>query len=262
MTMQTWQNVYSQSLNMRTTMVVFTPEGNDLTPHARPRGEDPGLLILAHGLTANHMMWPLRTDLMRIADKNNLVIALPDGQRSFWVDEAVGLRWGRWLGFELPRLLRQTLRISTERKDTYIGGFSMGGYGAFKAAFDYTDMFQGAFSLSGTLDVTEPAFRDRHPDLYASGFGSPNAPRQSDDLVARLEQCVTGARGGLPCPAPDLRLFAACGEGDRLFRQNLRFVEAAKDAGLDITWEAGPGVHNFRFWNEWLPVAVDSIVRR
>lgn len=259
MTIQTWHNVPSKSLGMRTTLSVITPEGGTIEPQARPAGEDPGLLILAHGLSGNHMMWPMRTDLLQVADKRNVVIVLPDGARSFWLDQEYGQNWGTWLGSEIPDIMRSTLRISTRREDTYIGGFSMGGYGAIRAAFDYPDTFGGVFSMSGTLDVAEDAFRGRHPDLYRQGFGNPTKPRPQDDLIARLEECAFGA-SSLPCPRRDTPMFVACGEGDRLLGQNQRFVEAAAQAHLDVEWLEAPGVHNFRFWNEWLPVALDTII--
>ncbi len=253
MTQQLWTNVYSSSLQMRTSLVVVTPEGDSAAPQDRPDLPEPGLLVLLHGLTGNSQQWPVRTDVSAIADKHNLVIAMPEGQRSFWVDEAYGLNWGTWVGSELPELLRRTLRISSARANTYIGGLSMGGYGAFRAAFDYPQNFAGAFSLSGTLDVSEDAFRGRHPDLYRNGFGSDTDPRPQDNLVARL------ADPEFSVGEPPTRFFATCGEGDRLYDQNLRFVEAAEAAGLPLEWQSGPGVHNFRFWNQWLPPAVDYV---
>lgn len=251
MTLQTWVNVPSKALDMRTSIIVLTPEGDSFSPVARPAGEDPGLLILLHGLTSNASMWPIRDDLLAHASKHNLVIALPDGERSFWLNQAHGLQWGKWVGEELPELLRQTLRISTKREDTYIGGFSMGGYGAFHAALDYPQTFGSAFSLSGVLDVTEPAFVARHPDLFDIGFGNPTAPRPQDDLVARVK---AGDGKGV-------QFFATCGEGDRLYSQNMTFKAAAEEQGLDFKWQSGPGVHNWRFWNEWLPKALDSVTQ-
>lgn len=273
MTMQTWNDVRSQTLQMATSATVFTPE-----VMRRPR-----LLILLHGLTGNHAVWPVRTDLQALADKHSLVIALPDGARSFWLDQEVGLKWGKWVGAELPELLRATLRVSTAREDTFIGGLSMGGYGAFRAAFDYPQNFAGAIALSGALDVAEEAFRGRHPDLYEVGFGNPDRPRPEDDLVARAAH--GGARPGADvtaqaatpsgpaahfssptqavaktCSPADIRYFAVCGQDDRLLDQNRRFRGVAQGAGLELEYREAPGQHNFRFWNEWLPVALDRIV--
>ena len=200
------------------------------------------------------MIWPQRADLARLANRYNVVIALPDGVRSFWIDQAYGLKYGQWVGEELPRILRSTLRISISRDDTYVAGLSMGGYGAMRAAFDYPETFGGAVSLSGTLDVAEEAFRGRHPDLYEIGFGNAADPRPEDDLVRRLRETP------LECPK-DVRLFACCGTEDRLFDQNQRFVEAADGAGLDLSWGEGPGGHDFTFWNEWLPVGLDTVIK-
>ena len=288
MTMQTWSDVRSQALGMATSLTVFTPEAM-----TRQESRVPGLLVLLHGLTGNHAVWPMRTDLQSLADRHNLVIALPDGARSFWLDQAVGLEWGRWVGSELPSLLRSVLRVSAARSETFIGGLSMGGYGAVRAAFDYPRTFGGVISLSGTLDVAERAFRSRHLDLYEIGFGDLERPRRSDDLVTRMAAAAPGApTPGAPIPDPaapgaapsatppntptpnpptpntptpsvavplDVRFFAVCGTEDRLLKQNRRFRDIAEEIGLDLTYREGPGGHDYAFWNEWLPVGLDHL---
>lgn len=229
MTLQIWGQLPSQVLGMDTSAAVITP--------TKATGVPPKTLILLHGLTGNHLQWVTRVDLVAIAEHFNLIIVAPDGERSFWLDQEYGLKWGTWIGQELPQLLSK----QWDTKELIVGGLSMGGYGAFRAAFDYPQTFQGAFSLSGTLDVKEDAFRLRHPDLYRIGFGNPDHPRPEDDLVAR--------------PDPNLPLFACCGTEDRLFDQNLRFTKAHPQT----RWEAGPGDHNFDFWAHWLPRALESL---
>lgn len=233
-------------------MTVVTPEGRGDEPITAWPQQQPGLAILLHGLTGNNAAWPAWTNLASLASRLNLVLALPDGARSFWIDQAYGLDYGTWVGQELPDLLRRTLRVSTARDDTFIGGLSMGGYGAFRAAFDYPQTYGAAFALSGVLDVGEPAFRGRHPDLYRIGFGDTKRPRPGDDLVARLE---TGKETGLA----STRFFAVCGDRDRLLDQNRHFADAAKHAGLDIEYREGEGGHDFVFWNEWLPTALQFL---
>lgn len=238
---------------MRTSLTVITPEGPGLEAQAWPN-KTPGLLILLHGLTGNFMVWPQRDDLSKLANKHNLVIALPDGERSFWIDQQIGLRWGTWVGKELPALLRSTLRVSRSRKRTFIAGLSMGGYGAMHAAFDYPGTFGGVVALSGTLDVAEDAFRKRHPDLYAIGFGNPTSPRPQDDLVARLR---TGT-APIDC-LKQMDIFACCGTQDQLLGQGRRFTGAAREKGVDVQWDEGPGGHSFEFWNEWLPKGLEAV---
>ena len=241
MTYQIWTEVASRSLEMQTTLTVVTPEQVE-----RP----PRLLLLLHGLTGNAMTWASRTDLKVLADRHNLAIVCPEGQRSFWIDQDSGLRWGQWVGQELPALLPHILVLSGLKP--LIGGLSMGGYGAVRAAFDYPETFAGVISLSGTLNVAEEAFRGRHPDLYQIGFGDPDRPRASDDLVGRLGRMGDEEVKQLP------PIFAACGTSDRLLEQNRLFATRAQERGLRVAYQEGPGFHDFGFWNQWLPSALDA----
>lgn len=243
MSIQLWNSVRSDALDMNTSVVVANPMA--------PNPSDPSrLLILLHGLTGNYMTWTMRSDVQALADQYNLTIAMPDGQRSFWIDERYGLRWGAWVGHELPQLLATVLRLSSAKP--LIGGLSMGGYGAVRAAFDYPATFAAAFSLSGTLDVAEPAFRGRHPDLYEIGFGNSAAPRIEDNLIARLSP----EAGPLAVTAPP-PIYATCGTGDRLLEQNRKFAAAMDEAGHALDYSEAPGDHNFIFWNRQLPKALN-----
>ncbi len=259
MSFQLWSQVRSAALGMDTALTVVTPPvrsaastakgtvGNVSGDYSTP----PRLLILLHGLTGNHLQYVPHINLSALAERHNLVIALPDGNRSFWIDQAYGLRWGQWVGEELPQLLRSTLRLGTQPQDLLIGGLSMGGYGAVRAVFDYPETFGGAFSLSGTLDVAEPAFSERHPDLYQTGFGctdpAASHPGTQNDLLRRLESSAHT----LP------PMFICCGTEDRLLAQNERFVAAAQRAEISPQWHRGPGDHTFKYWRQMLPIALD-----
>lgn len=233
---------------MRTTVMVAVPESPEGPPATPPEGGWP-LLVLLHGLSGNHMQWPSHVDVQTLASRRGMVIAMPDGARSFWVDAVHGLSWGTWVGSELPQLVRNMLRVSTSREHTMVGGLSMGGYGAAHAALDHPEVFGAAFSLSGTLDVTETAFQGRHPDLFEYYLGGYDVAGGPHDLVSRI------AAG----EGRDLRLFAACGSQDRLIDQNHRFRDVAGEVGLPLRWEEGPGNHDFAFWAPWLPRALEAL---
>ncbi len=287
MTTQIWTNVRSESLEMQTTLTVVTPEGDTEDPVAWPSSE-PGLLVLLHGLTGNSAQWPVRADLQPVADRFNLVIVMPEGQRSFWINQSFGLRYGDWVGTELPDLMRRTLRISRSRDDTLVGGLSMGGYGAFRAAFDHPEVYSAAFSLSGCLDVAEEGWRERHQDLYLVGFGNSEQPRPEDDLIGRLREMLVARNnrrphgaGTEPIPATGTpsngagadtpsssaqglsrtKLFASCGTEDALLDQSRLFAEAAGAAGVELEYQEGAGDHDFVFWSYWLPIALDHLIR-
>ena len=79
------------------------------------------------------------------------------------------------------------------------------------------------------------------------------------DVQTMLENAV---RKGVELP----RLYVCCGTEDGAFRNYTLLEQKAAQLGLDITFEKGPGVHNFDFWDpyikriiNWLPL-VDGYV--
>ncbi|GJM80909.1 hypothetical protein HMSSN139_34050 [Paenibacillus sp. HMSSN-139] len=62
---------------------------------------------------------------------------------------------------------------------------------------------------------------------------------------------------GKPIP----RLYQCCGTEDFLYEDNQTFREASARAGLPLTYEEGPGSHEWGFWDakiqdvlKWLPL--------
>ncbi len=62
---------------------------------------------------------------------------------------------------------------------------------------------------------------------------------------------------------PKPRLYQCCGTEDFLYDQNLRFRDHALALGLDLTYEEGPGEHEWGYWDRmiqhvlaWLPLKI------
>lgn len=204
-------------------------------------------LYLLHGLTGTHTDWLYQGEAYRLANKYNIAIVMPDGNRSFYTDAAHGLKWETWVASELPQRLGGLVNLPKGRELTAIGGLSMGGYGAMRLALHFPENYCAAMSLSGTLDVTEKPFVGRHPDLYADIFGLEDAAGTDHDLLYQLEglQKRCGERG-VEIP----RLWATCGTGDRLLPHHEAFVATAAEHGIELESYTAPGVHNWDFWNE------------
>lgn len=203
-------------------------------------------LFLLHGLTGTYTDWLLQGNAYRIANDRNIAIVMPDGQRSFYLDQPHSLRWESWLASELPHLLDTYLKLPLRSSDLAIAGLSMGGYGAMRSALHHPQVFSAAMSLSGTLDVTEEAFQSRHPDLFETMIGSYDVSGSAHDLVGWV-------RDASRVP----RMWAVCGEGDRLLGQHHEFVSAALAGGHEVAHYTAPGEHTWQFWNEHLPRALD-----
>jgi S-formylglutathione hydrolase FrmB len=48
------------------------------------------------------------------------------------------------------------------------------------------------------------------------------------------------------------RLYQCCGTEDFLYSGNLKTRDVAQGLDLDYTYEEGPGMHNWDFWDEWI----------
>ena len=46
--------------------------------------------------------------------------------------------------------------------------------------------------------------------------------------------------------------YVACGLQDELLEANRSIAQALKEAGADVTYEEGPGYHDWDFWDEYI----------
>jgi putative tributyrin esterase len=243
---------YSEVLGSSTAMTVILPPAVSSKRSAKPH---PTLWLL-HGLMDAHTTWVRQTSLERYVEGLDLAVVMPSAGRSFYADMACGYRYWTFVSEELPRLARGMFPLSAARKDNFVAGLSMGGYGAFKLALRYPDRFAAAASLSGALDMTH--FEDSSVVTLAeleTIFGPLNRLAGSDNDLLALAKKMGRSRG--PRPA----LYQWCGTEDYLYEDNLRFRDTAERAGLDLTYEEGPGTHEWACWDrqirrvlEWLPL--------
>jgi S-formylglutathione hydrolase FrmB len=133
----------------------------------------------------------------------------------------------------------------------------MGGYGAFKLALRCPEKFAAAASLSGALDMAgqaKAAEKEWRTELERV-FGDLGALAGNDNDLLHLAAKIARSTG--PRPA----LYQWCGTGDFLYQDNLRFRDHARRVGLALTYEEGPGTHEWSYWDrqiqrvlEWLPL--------
>jgi S-formylglutathione hydrolase FrmB len=81
-----------------------------------------------------------------------LVIVLPQGDQSFWMDHAGGgPRWGTYTAHDVVAEVDRRFRTVANRGHRAIGGLSMGADGALQLAMNYPDEFSVVGAHSPTL---------------------------------------------------------------------------------------------------------------
>ena len=114
-----------------------TVSANVILPSERFRGPYPTLYLL-HGLTDNCNGWLSYTRIRLWAEESGLAVVMPSGENSFYMDILVkdGCLgdFGEYIGRELVSVTREMFPLSHKREDTFLGGLSMGGFGACRNA--------------------------------------------------------------------------------------------------------------------------------
>ncbi|AFC32441.1 putative esterase [Paenibacillus mucilaginosus 3016] len=231
---------YSETLRMPVPMEVLLPQ------HGGPRGTaSPGpyaALYLLHGRTDNQTAWLRRTSVERYVEGLPLAVVMPAAHLSWYTDMACGRDYFQFITRELPAICERNFPLAAEREQRFIAGLSMGGYGALKAGLLAPDRFGAAASFSGALDAAQ-AFDRLEPRQAADIFGSRDTVEGSvNDLFAAAEKL---ARSGERVPD----LYQWCGTEDFLYDANVRFREHAAKLGLPLTYEEGPGGHEWKYWD-------------
>ena len=249
---------FSDVLGLSTSMTVILPQETSaqIGMSGTARSDDHPTLYLLHGLSDDDTIWLRRTSIERYVAPLGLAVVMPQVHRSFYTDEAHGDRYWTFLSEELPAVVRSFFRVSDRREDTFVAGLSMGGYGAFKWALRQPERFAAAASLSGVLDIVrlvQNAVGDRQR-LFDAVFGDRPVEGTADDVLWLLNK-ADAAVGNVP------KLYVCCGSEDELYADNLKYVEAAKARGADVTADLGAGAHEWGYWDSkiqdvlaWLPL--------
>ncbi len=250
--------VYSNALKRTVPLSVALPaDGYGELPPLRPLP----VLYLLHGVNGSQLDWLTSTRVARYASAKGLCVVMPSGENSFYVDNAAtGVRWGAFIGEELPMLCRRMFPLSDRREQTYLGGLSMGGYGALVNGLTHPDTFGAIMGFSCALltdmlrDAPAGALIAAYPaSYYAAMLGPTDALAggrgDCDALVRRL----VAERSAAACP----RMLLRCGLSDMLLPANRRYHELLTSLGVAHDFETEPGDHEWEFWDRSIKRALE-----
>jgi len=218
-------------------------------PECMERGEQPrGILYLLHGGAGNGLDWMRNTAIERHAQPYDLAVIMPEVDGScFYADMKHGYPYFQYLTEEIPAAMEAMLPLLKGVEKRYVAGFSMGGYGAFKWAFNKPDYFTAAANLSGVSFIVD-LMEDRGHGLgnkqgiIECNWGSLDELRGSiSDSKVWIDRA---AAEGTKLP----RLFAGMGLDDFSYEYSTEYLAYAAEKGVEIHYEEMAGGHE---WNVW-----------
>ncbi len=230
-----------EAVGKMTSFMAILPEGQGKGPFP--------VLYLLHGLSDNHTAWTRRTSLERYVDGLPLIVVMPNGERSFYID-AQDLRnenFETLIVRDLIGFVDNTFQTIASREGRVIAGLSMGGYGAMKLALKHPDKFCAAVTHSGAVEFGSHSYEEFVGENSGAEWLNEFVPiigknpqGGDNDVFALAERSDSSTR-------PALRID--CGTEDFLIEHNRRFHAHLQKLGIEHEYEEHPGEHNWDYWD-------------
>ncbi|MFW6008731.1 MAG: alpha/beta hydrolase, partial [archaeon] len=206
------------------------------------------VLYLLHGLTDNHSSWQRFSSIERYAQEKGLAVVMPNVHRSFYTNMEKGYNYWSFLDEELQEVVVDFFNISKKRKDNFVAGLSMGGYGSFKWALRRPEKFAAAASFSGALNLARRVydFKDKQDriDEFELIYGDIDSIKNSKNDIFYLLKNLKNYNGEIP------KLYAYIGKDDFLYEDNITFKKLCKREKIELFFEEDKGGHEWEFWDK------------
>jgi putative tributyrin esterase len=198
------------------------------------------VFYLLHGLTDDYTGWLRKSRIESYVRDLPLIVVMPDGFRGFYTNNEEGPPFAKYIGEEIPAFIERTFHAQRTRKGRFIGGLSMGGYGALRIGLEYSDRYASITSHSGALCHATEFQQHLSPIEQRQIFGDfrKGSPH---DLVALAQKAHSA--NALP------RLRIDCGTEDFLLESNRRYHSELDHHGIPHQYAEFPGAHDWDYWD-------------
>lgn len=241
--------VKSQMLMRATDVHVFLPFHDGYPDTKAPF---PTLYFLP-GYTVNAEEIITFLPMRKMSAKYGVAIIVPDGENSFYSDhpERATLH-GRFVEEELVQITRRLFpQLSHKKEETFIGGISMGGYGAAVHGLHGHETFSRIMMLSPSIDA-DKLFGSENDgkegavpgSIFDSLLGGEAGYRNSYMNPRKAIADLKAAGAEIP------KMFMCCGMQDSLvYDACVSFRDYLKEQNVPLTYVESDGVHDLPYWD-------------
>ena len=240
----------SDVLSTSTSMHVILPQPSkvNMEPDILKKfNTKPAVLYLLHGYSGDHTGWTHYSSLARYVREMNIAVIMPTVSNSYYTNMENKFDYWTFFSEELPEIVHRFFNITSDPQKTFVAGLSMGGYGAFKLALTYPEKFAAAGSFSGALDIfhyyniikSDPDEKQRFDRI----FGDMDNFNGSENDLFQLADNLKKSNKTIP------KLYQCCGTEDFLYKENQNLKNHLLKNNVDLTYEEGPGEHNWDYWD-------------
>ncbi len=260
-------NFASYTLRMATDLAVVIPSSPGWSRFVTPTithtsfPEKFPCLYLLHGFAGDYSWYLHNTHIAEIAQKFQIAVVMPSAYNSAWEDEKYGIPVSEFLSTELIEFVEKMFPISSDPKDRFIAGFSMGGYGSTLNGIRHPELYDAMASISGTLIAQDRLYNrtNSSPSQTMSIYGDPAViDPDTQDIFVMLENAV---KNNAPLP----RFFACSGTEDSVaYPRYQRLLECLDQIGYrdKVTLYEDTGIHDSYWCDKVLPMIIEWMLNK
>ncbi len=232
----------SRYLNTTDTIWVFAPENKKINSS----------LFLLHGYGGDYSQWNNISNLQAVADSTGILLICPDGLRDSWYfDSKKSNDPIKFTAFFIQQLIPFIdSAYSIRHLPRYIGGLSMGGYGAFYIYLSSPQLFKAAFSSSGAFDFSQPVMRRFGIEKRLGSFSDNEALWEEMSMVNQIQGIV---------PWYNYRFYMDCGFDDPFLDANRQVHKQLKSELCENVLMMITGGHNRHYWKQSIMIYINII---
>ena len=216
------------------------------------------VLYLLHGWGGHYTDWVTRTNVADYAAQYRMIVVMPEGNDSWYVDGAAGIndKYEMYILKELMPDVDRRYRTIQSRYGRAIAGLSMGGYGAIRYGLKYPATFAFAGSISGAFGVTrytEKEMNGANLEPFMKTFGPVGSETRKANDVFEIARGLSAARvASLPY------FYFDCGTEDAAqhFLPNRELSELFLEKKIPHEFRELPGNHSWQYWDQQIPVVL------
>ena len=213
-------------------------------------------LYFLPGYSANATEIATCLPMRQMCAKYGIAIVIPDGENSFYADhpERATLH-GSFVETELVEITRALFpQLSHKREDTFIGGISMGGYGACVHGLHASETFSKILMMSPAIEA-DMLFNPEDDgkegavpsSIFDSVLGGMEAYKASHMNPHKGVLDLKAAGADIP------QMYMCCGLQDTLVYDSCKtFREFLKAENVPLTYVESDGMHMVPYWDEQL----------
>ncbi|WP_075343020.1 alpha/beta hydrolase [Tenacibaculum agarivorans] len=203
------------------------------------------LVILLHGVYGSAWIWSQKAGVHRTAERmitekeiQPMVIAMPsDG---LWGDGSAYLphssyNFEKWIAEDVITAVKEVVEEITDDSKIFIGGLSMGGYGALRLGAKYPNVFSG---FSGHSSITDLPQMSLFVEEELENYKQESAKEESVfEIIKKNKDHIAPFRFD-------------CGKNDELIEHNRKLHQELVDENIIHVYEEFSGKHEWPYWEE------------